>query len=108
MQIRLPARTKRILKILAATAGALAVLALGALIYLQVNFHSLLEAAFQRFERHSGCSVETGSATLKLFPSPVITLEGVCLKKDGFAFHAAYALVAPSLVSLFEGQFFPE
>jgi len=108
MQIRLPALCKRILTILAAAAGVLAVLALGALLYLQLNFHSLLESAFARFEQNSGCTVKARSATLKLFPSPVITLEGISLRKDGFAFQAAYALVAPSLVSLCEGQFYPE
>ena len=108
MHIRLPARCRRILKILSIAACSLAVLALCALLYLQLNFHSLLSAAFERFERHSGCSVEAGSATLKLFPSPVITLEGLSLKKDGFAFQAAYALVVPSLVSLCRGQFYPE
>ena len=99
---------RTVLRAVIIAASVLAIIILCALIFLQLNADSLVAGYRDRLAEETGCRIETGSIGLNVFPSPMLSVDGITVKKDGLTFRAEFASVRPSLFYLVRGEFRPE
>lgn len=107
MRIKVPA-LRTFLRVTVIAAAVLAIIVLCSLIFLQLNADSLVAGYIDRLSEETGCKIETGTIGLRVFPTPMISADGLSVKKEGFAFEAEFVSVRPSLVYLVRGEFRPE
>lgn len=99
---------RTVLRAVVIAASVLAIIILCALIFLQLNADSLVAGYRDRLAAETGCEIETGSIGLNVFPTPMLSVDGITVKKDGLTFRADFASVRPSLFYLVRGEFRPE
>ena len=99
---------RTVLRAVIIAASVLAIIILCALIFLQLNADSLVAGYRDRLAEETGCRIETGSIGLNVFPSPMLSVDGITVKEDGLTFRAEFASVRPSLFYLVRGEFRPE
>ena len=99
---------RTVLRAVIIAASVLAIIILCALIFLQLNADSLVAGYRDRLAEETGCRIETGSIGLNVFPSPMLSVDGITVKKDALTFRAEFASVRPSLFYLVRGEFRPE
>lgn len=99
---------RTVLRAVVIAASVLAIIILCALIFLQLNADSLVAGYRDRLSAETGCEIETGSIGLNVFPTPMLSVDGITVKKDSLTFRADFASVRPSLFYLVRGEFRPE
>ena len=91
---------RTVLRAVVIAASVLAIIILCALIFLQLNADSLVAGYRDRLSAETGCEIETGSIGLNVFPTPMLSVDGITVKKDSLTFRADFASVRPSLFYL--------
>lgn len=88
---------------------SLAVLFLAALLFIQLNSHSLTQLAVQKLLEHTEAKLSFANADLRLLPLPGLRLESVeCSPTKETTFKARTIIIVPSVLSLLKAQPEPE